>query len=40
MFNHRDPVEKAAVIYKNDLAKKDLDIQFKPVRETLSTYSN
>lgn len=38
MLNHRDPVEKAQIIYKNDLAKKDLNIEFKPVEETLNNY--
>ncbi|SKB62253.1 hypothetical protein SAMN05660776_2177 [Salegentibacter holothuriorum] len=39
MLNHREPQEKAKVIYKNDLAKMDLEIQFKPVKETLRSYS-
>lgn len=39
MLNHREPKEKAQIVYKNDLAKTDLDIQFRPVKETLFTYS-
>jgi len=38
MLNHKNPKEKAKIIYKNDLAKNDLGIQFKPVRETLFNY--
>lgn len=40
MLNHQEPKEKASIIYKNDLAKKDLGIQFRPVKETLNNYSN
>ena len=40
MLNHQEPKEKASIIYKNDLAKKDLGIQFTPVKETLNNYSN
>ena len=40
MLNHQEPKEKARIIYKNDLAIKDLGIQFRPVRETLNNYSN
>lgn len=40
MLNHKEPREKAQIIYKNDLAKMDLGVQFKPVKETLSNYSN
>lgn len=39
MLNHRDPREKAQVIYKNDLAKTDLKMNFRPVRETLYSYA-
>ncbi|MDT0646309.1 NAD-dependent epimerase/dehydratase family protein [Zunongwangia sp. F260] len=39
MLNHKEPKEKAQVVYKNDLAKTDLGIQFRPVRETLRSYS-
>ena len=40
MLNHQEPKEKASIIYKNDLSKKDLKIQFRPVKETLNNYSN
>ncbi len=40
MLNHREPKEKASIIYKNDLATTDLGIQFRPVKETLNNYSN
>jgi len=40
MLNNQEPKEKASIIYKNDLAKNDLDIRFRPVRETLNDYSN
>ena len=40
MLNHQEPKEKASIIYKNDLAKKDLGIQFKSIKETLNNYSN
>ncbi|WP_081212041.1 NAD-dependent epimerase/dehydratase family protein [Salegentibacter sediminis] len=39
MLNKREPKEKAQVIYKNDLAKTDLGVQFRPVKQTLNTYS-
>lgn len=39
MLNHKAPKEKAQIVYKNDLAKKDLGIQFRPVKETLSSYA-
>lgn len=39
MLNHKEPKEKAQIVYKNDLAKMDLGIQFRPVRETLKSYS-
>jgi len=39
MLNFRKPKEKAQIVYKNDLAKTDLGIQFKPVQETLGSYS-
>lgn len=35
MLNHRQPREEAQIIYKNDLAKMDLGVQFRPVFETL-----
>ena len=40
MLNHQEPKEKASIVYKNDLAKKDLGIQFRPAKETLNNYSN
>lgn len=40
MLNHLDPIEKPMIIYKNDLAKKELEMDFKPVKETLNNYSN
>ncbi len=40
MLNHQEPKQKASLIYKNDLAKTDLGIQFRPVKETLNNYSN
>jgi dihydroflavonol-4-reductase len=40
MLNHQEPKEKPSIIYKNDLAKNDLGIQFRPVKETLNNYSN
>ena len=40
MLNRQEPKEKASIVYKNDLAKKDLGIQFRPVKETLNNYSN
>jgi dihydroflavonol-4-reductase len=39
MLNHQEPKENAQIVYKNDLAKKDLGIQFRPVKETLNNYS-
>mgnify|MGYP002795025532 FL=1 len=39
MLNHREPREDAQVIYKNNLAKTDLKMDFKPVKATLATYS-
>ena len=39
MLNHREPREKAEMVYKNDLAKLDLGIHFRPVKETLNSYS-
>lgn len=39
MLNHQEPKEQSTAIYKNDLAKKDLGISFRPVKETLNNYS-
>lgn len=38
MLNHREPKEKAQIIYKNDLAINDLNMKFRPVKETLNNY--
>lgn len=38
MLNGREPKNKAQIIYKNDLAKKELGIQFRPVKETLNNF--
>jgi nucleoside-diphosphate-sugar epimerase len=40
MLNQKEPKEKAQIIYKNDLAKLELGIQFRPVKETLNGYSS
>lgn len=39
MLNNQEPKEKASIVYKNDLAKRDLGIQFRPIKETLNDYS-
>ncbi|MCY2688436.1 hypothetical protein [Salinimicrobium sp. TH3] len=39
ILNHRKPREKAQLAYKNELAKLDLGIHFRPVKETLNNYS-
>jgi len=39
MLNQKEPIEKARIIYKNDRAKNDLGMQFRPVKETLNNYS-
>ncbi len=39
MLNHREPKEKGQVIYINKLAKTDLEMQFRPVKKTLNSYS-
>lgn len=36
MLNDRQPKSSAEIIYKNDLAKKDLNMSFRPVLETLT----
>jgi len=38
MLNQKDPIEKASIVYKNDLAKNDLGVSFRPVKETLNNY--
>lgn len=40
MLNHKEPKEKAQIVYKNNLAKNDLGVDFRPVKETLNSYSN
>jgi len=40
MLNNKEPKEKPSIVYKNDLAKNDLGIQFRPVKETLNNYSS
>ncbi|WP_300434877.1 NAD-dependent epimerase/dehydratase family protein [Christiangramia sp.] len=40
MLNKREPKENAQIIYKNNLAKTDLGVQFRPVKETLNNYQN
>lgn len=40
MLNHQEPKEKAQIVYKNDLAKNDLRMQFRTVKETLNNYNN
>ena len=39
MLNGQEPEEQAQIVYKNDLAATDLEIQFRPVQETLNNYS-
>lgn len=39
MLNHQNPKNKATIIYGNGLVKKDLKMQFRPVEETLNSYS-
>ena len=38
MLNHNEPKEKAQIVYKNNLAKTDLGVKFRPVKETLNNY--
>jgi len=38
MLNQQEPEEKSVIIYKNDLAKKDLNMNFKPVKECLFNF--
>jgi hypothetical protein len=39
MLNHQQPKNNAIIIYKNELAQKDLGMKFRPVQETLNNYS-
>lgn len=38
MLNQQEPKEKGTIVYKNDLAKKDLNMDFKPVKECLNNF--
>ena len=40
MLNGEDPNNKPLTVYRNNLAKSDLSVDFRPVRETLSSFSN
>lgn len=40
MLNNKEPNEKPTVIYKNNLAKRDLKAVFRPAKETLNAYSS
>ncbi len=39
MLNHEEPIGKPTMMYSNDLAKQDLDMAFKPAKDTLNGYS-
>ncbi len=39
MLNLKEPAEKGLILYKNDLAKKDLNMTFKPAKESLNNFS-
>jgi len=39
MLNQQEPEEKSVIVYKNDLAKKDLNMEFKPVKYCLNNFS-
>ncbi len=38
MLNQHEAEEKGTIVYKNDLAKKDLNMNFKPVKECLNNF--
>ncbi|WP_372753238.1 NAD-dependent epimerase/dehydratase family protein [Mariniflexile sp.] len=40
MLNNKNPKENPTIIYQNNLAKQELDMQFTPVKETLNNYFN
>ncbi|GLR19121.1 NAD-dependent epimerase/dehydratase family protein [Portibacter lacus] len=40
MLNHENPVKSPKVIYRNDLAKNELGMEFKPAQVPLNNYSN
>ena len=39
MLNQQEPKHAAQIVYKSNLAKTDLNITFKPAKETLYNYS-
>lgn len=39
MLNNLAPKEEGMIIYQNKLAKDELGIEFRPVRQTLAAYS-
>jgi dihydroflavonol-4-reductase len=39
MLNQHEPKQKGTIVYKSNLAIADLNMQFKPVKETLSNYT-
>lgn len=39
MLNQKSPENKASVVYENTLAMADLGVKFRPVQETLNSYS-
>lgn len=40
MLNHQQPEGDAKIVYRNELAIKDLDIRFKPAQITLNSYAD
>ena len=38
MLNGREPNSIAKIVYKNDLAKRDLGISFRPIKKTLNEF--
>lgn len=38
MLNQKEPLNKGVIVYKNDLATKDLNMNFKPVKECLNNF--
>jgi dihydroflavonol-4-reductase len=39
MLNGQPPVQKPAIVYKNDLAQNELGVVFRPIQETLNDYA-
>ncbi len=39
MLNGNDPKNKPRVVYKRDLAQKELGVMFKPAKQTLVNYA-